>query len=138
MHSMQTLNQNKHQTRGVVTQLFTNLLIFRIPSNMRPWVYCAGLRAGDATDFDFFWNKYLNEDLAGEQVVLLQAAGCTSDTASLGRFWEAITAGENDVIIRAQDLSVALSSAITSNEDNTMKSFRWLQVPANLIRTRDT
>lgn len=103
---------------------------------MRPWVYCAGLRAGDASDFDFFWNKYLNEDLAGEQVVLITAAGCTTDTASLHKFWEAITAEADNVVIRAQDVSAALSSAITSNEENTMKSFEWLK--ENLERTRDT
>ncbi|KOB73138.1 Aminopeptidase N3 [Operophtera brumata] len=107
-------------------------------ANMRPWVYCAGLRAGDATDFDFFWDKYLEEDLAGEQVVLIQAAGCTSDTDSLGRFWEAITAGDDNVIIRGQDLTTALSSAITANEENTMKSFRWLQVTAWLNQIRET
>ncbi|MEE5434573.1 ERAP1-like C-terminal domain-containing protein, partial [Streptococcus pneumoniae] len=46
-----------------------------VPANMRPWVYCVGLREGDGADFDYFWDQYLNEDLASEQVVMIQAAG---------------------------------------------------------------
>lgn len=103
---------------------------------MRPWVYCEGLRSGDASDFDFLWNKYLTEDLAGEQVVLITAAGCTTNTDSLGKFWEAITDTTDDVIIRSQDLSVALNSAIASNEENTLKSFEWIK--DNLERVNDT
>nr|AHA90590.1 aminopeptidase N [Achaea janata] len=97
-----------------------------IPANMRPWVYCTGLRYGDASDFDFFWQQYLATDLASEQVVKLQAAGCTTDEASLGRYLDAITGGADDYQIRDQDIATALSSAITANEVNTMRIFNWL------------
>ncbi|XP_050667553.1 membrane alanyl aminopeptidase-like [Leptidea sinapis] len=96
-----------------------------IPANMRPWVYCAGLRQGTAADFNYFWNRYLNEDLAGEIVVMLQAAGCTKDTASLEVFLNAIVDGQDTV--RPQDHSTALSSAVTGNEENTLKVFDWLK-----------
>ncbi|KAI8424594.1 hypothetical protein MSG28_003037 [Choristoneura fumiferana] len=39
-----------------------------IPANMRPWVYCTGLRLGSAANFDTFWDRYLAEDLASEKV----------------------------------------------------------------------
>lgn len=91
---------------------------------MRPWVYCTGLRYGTADDFNYFWNRYLTEDLANEKVVMLGAAGCTTDQTSLERYLSAIVSGNDD--IRPQDHSSALSSAITSNEVNTMRAFQWL------------
>lgn len=100
---------------------------------MRPWVYCTGLRYGDAADFNFFWERYLTTDLASEQVVMLQAAGCTTDEASLRTYLNAITAGDDDYAIRLQDISTALSSAITANEVNTMRAFNWLT--ENVART---
>lgn len=91
---------------------------------MRPWVYCTGLRHGNAEDFNFFWNRYLQEDLSNEKVVMLQSAGCTTDTASLERFLDVLASGSDD--IRPQDYSTAISSAVTSNEVNTMRAFSWL------------
>nr|AAX39863.1 aminopeptidase N1 [Trichoplusia ni] len=98
---------------------------FHIPANHRPWVYCAGLRAGDASDFDVFWSRYLKEDLASEKVVMVTAAGCTGDEASLRKFLNAIVDDKED--IRPQDYSVALNSAIASNEVNTLRAFEWLK-----------
>ncbi|CAH0763600.1 unnamed protein product [Diatraea saccharalis] len=96
-----------------------------IPANMRPWVYCVGLREGNAADFDFFWDKYLIEDLASEQVVMLQAAGCTSDQNSLAKFLNAIV--DEEEIVRPQDLTTAFNSAVTRNEVNTLRVFEWLK-----------
>ncbi|XP_053604245.1 membrane alanyl aminopeptidase-like [Plodia interpunctella] len=95
-----------------------------LPPNERPWVYCSGLRTGDAEDFNYFWQRYQNESLANEQVVMLQNAGCTSDTPSLERFLDAIVANTDDV--RSQDYSTAYSNAVAGNEENTIKVFNWL------------
>nr|AEO12690.1 aminopeptidase N1 [Ostrinia nubilalis] len=100
-----------------------------IPANMRPWVYCTGLRFGDAEDFEFFWNRYLQEDLAGEQIVMLQNAGCTRDEASLRKFLDAIVSQQN--IVRDQDFTTALNSAVSKNEYNTMRAFAWLKDNVN-------
>ncbi|CAH0725373.1 unnamed protein product, partial [Brenthis ino] len=102
-----------------------------VPANMRPWVYCSGLRQGNAADFDYFWNRYLNEDLASEIVVMIQAAGCTSDQASLEKFLNAII--DNTNTIRAQDLSTAWSSAVTGNEINAERLFDWLKRNINQV-----
>ncbi|VVD01641.1 unnamed protein product [Leptidea sinapis] len=113
--------------------LLLKCLSFSIPANMRPWVYCAGLRQGTAADFNYFWNRYLNEDLAGEIVVMLQAAGCTKDTASLEVFLNAIVDGQDTV--RPQDHSTALSSAVTGNEENTLKFRSWLDQNRDVLGT---
>lgn len=107
---------------------------YSIPANMRPWVYCVGLRTGNADDFNFFWNRYLNEDLASEQVVMLQVAGCTSDEASLNKFLDAIVAGQD--LVRPQDFTTALNSAVGRNEYNTLRVFNWLK--QNVAQTTNT
>lgn len=98
---------------------------------MRPWVYCAGLREGTAADFQYFWSRYLNETLAGEQVVMLQAAGCTSDQASLEFFLTAFMTDNDEV--RPQDYSTAYSNAVTGNEFNTLRVFNWLKENQELV-----
>nr|AEA76302.1 aminopeptidase 8 [Mamestra configurata] len=109
----------------------------RIPPNMRPWVYCNGLRYGTAEDYDFFWSEYLKSNVANEQVVMITAAGCTQHQPSLNRFLANIAIGsENNFVIRPQDYSTAISSAITGNEANTMRVFHWLQ--DNIERTKAT
>nr|XP_026484279.1 membrane alanyl aminopeptidase-like [Vanessa tameamea] len=102
-----------------------------LPANMRPWVYCSGLRQGTAEDFDYFWNRFLNEDLASEIVVMIQAAGCTSDQLSLDKFLDAIIS--NNDIIRPQDFSTAWNSAVTGNEENTSRLFNWLRRNVNQV-----
>ncbi|KAL0882637.1 hypothetical protein ABMA27_001072 [Loxostege sticticalis] len=100
-----------------------------IPANMRPWVYCTGLRYGTAADFDFFWNRYLQEDLASEQVVMLQNAGCTSDEPSLRKFLDAIVSKED--LVRPQDFTTSLNNAVSKNEYNTLRVFEWLKDNVN-------
>lgn len=101
---------------------------------MRPWVYCSGLRQGDASDFDYFWNRYLNEDLASEIVVMIQAGGCTSDQASFDIYLNAIINSSN--VIRPQDHSTAWNSAVTGNEINTMRLLDWLRRNVNQVIER--
>ncbi|CAG5041325.1 unnamed protein product, partial [Parnassius apollo] len=96
-----------------------------INANMRPWVYCVGLREGTDEDFTYFWNRYLTEDLASEKVVMLEAAGCINNQSTLWRYLDAIVA--LDDAIRPQDYNTALYSAVTGNEDNTMRMFEWLK-----------
>lgn len=96
-----------------------------IPANMRPWVYCVGLREGSDDDFNYFWNRYLAEDLASEKVVMLEAAGCTNSQTSLWRYLDAVVA--LDDAVRPQDYSTAMNSAVSGNEANTMRMFEWLK-----------
>lgn len=92
---------------------------------MRPWVYCTGLRQGTADDFNYFWNRYLAEDLASENIVMLQTIGCTRDNSSLFTFLDQIVADNDN--IRSQDYTTALNGAISGNEENTQIVFQWLQ-----------
>ncbi|CAH0703043.1 unnamed protein product [Spodoptera exigua] len=132
MHVMTFLcNAGHEQCSNVATQRFQAWRQNgdRIPPNMRPWVYCGGLRNGNEADFDFFWRRYLDENLSNEKVVMLGAAGCTGNTVALHKFLNVIVSTPSineDEDIRPQDYSAAISSAVTSNEANTMKVIEWL------------
>ncbi|XP_026755766.2 membrane alanyl aminopeptidase-like isoform X2 [Galleria mellonella] len=96
-----------------------------IPANMRPWVYCEGLRQGSSEDFDIFWERYLTTDLASEKAVMLETAGCTTNKSSLEKFLTAIVT--DDDAIRPQDYTTAYNSAVSGNENNTLLVFEWLK-----------
>lgn len=51
--------------------------------NYRTVVYCNGIRHGTADDFQFMWNRYLNVNVAAEQLNILNALGCTQDRSLL-------------------------------------------------------
>ncbi|OWR41735.1 aminopeptidase N precursor [Danaus plexippus plexippus] len=109
-----------------------------IPANMRQWVYCSGLRQGNSSDFDFFWNEFLKEDLANNAVIMIGAAGCTNDVGSLEKFLDAIITVNNSAeIIRPQDNSAAWSSAVTGNNANPMRMLNWLRRNVNLFIERN-
>uniref|UniRef100_A0A2A4J8M6 ERAP1-like C-terminal domain-containing protein n=1 Tax=Heliothis virescens TaxID=7102 RepID=A0A2A4J8M6_HELVI len=101
---------------------------------MRPWVFCTGLRYGDASDFTYLWSRYTSSNVANDQLVMLSAAGCTLNQASLNLFLNTIVSGSDD--IRPQDYSSAIASAVRSNEENTMRVFTWLQ--SNVQQTTTT
>ncbi|KAJ2952360.1 hypothetical protein O0L34_g4645 [Tuta absoluta] len=96
-----------------------------VPANMRPWVYCEGLRQGNADDWNFFWDQFLQNDLANDQIIMLQNAGCTANQASLERYLDEIVS-LNDTV-RPQDMATALNSAISGNQGNELIVFEWLK-----------
>lgn len=103
---------------------------------MRPWVYCSGLRQGTAEDFDYFWDeRHYWEEHASEIVVMINAAGCTRDQASLEKFLNGIVtidAFDNSYLVRSQDWSTAWSSAASGNPENPMRIFQWLTNQTNI------
>lgn len=101
------------------------IITFRVPANLRPWVYCTGLRNGNNVDFNRLWTKYMADDLAGEKIVLLEAFGCTRDADSLRKYLQHIVADDDSV--RSQDFNTALNSATSGNEENTQIVFDWLK-----------
>lgn len=51
--------------------------------NLRRYVYCIGVREGDATDYQFLLRKYEASENTADMVVMLRAMACTKDEASL-------------------------------------------------------
>lgn len=61
-------------------QFFLN---FRINPNLRIPVYCSAIRQGAKADFDFLWEHFKSTNVAHEQIVILQALGCSKDKTLL-------------------------------------------------------
>lgn len=53
--------------------------IRRVSANLKSFVYCTGIRAGDDNDWHTVWNRFLRTDLHTEQELLLNALGCTKN-----------------------------------------------------------
>lgn len=53
--------------------------IRRVSANLKSFVYCEGIRAGDDNDWHTVWNRFLCTDLHTEQELLLYALGCTKN-----------------------------------------------------------
>ncbi|XP_052740774.1 membrane alanyl aminopeptidase [Bicyclus anynana] len=93
--------------------------------NSRSWVYCNALRQGGKSEFDFLWDRYLNENVYTEKILILQNIGCTPDATSLNSFLTSIL--KNNTEIRPQDYSSAFNSALTGNEGNTKIVLEYIQ-----------
>jgi hypothetical protein len=58
---------------------------FRIPPDLRSVVYCSALRNGGEDEWNFLWDQYKKTNVATDQVLILSALGCTSNTSLLNR-----------------------------------------------------
>lgn len=56
---------------------------YRVPVNLRPTVYCTAVAEGAYDEWIFLWRKFLAENVATEQVVILNALGCTKNETLL-------------------------------------------------------
>ncbi|XP_015604734.1 uncharacterized protein LOC107272255 [Cephus cinctus] len=85
-----------------------------ISPNARPTVYCAALKYGSHEDWLFLWNQYLKSNFQSEQVVILNALGCTQNKTILENYLSIAIAPDN--VIRKQDISTAFSSVYTAGQ----------------------
>lgn len=51
----------------------------KVNKELRSVVYCNAVRNGNSTRFDFLYNRFMNEDIAAEQLNLLIGMSCTKD-----------------------------------------------------------
>ena len=57
-----------------------------ISPNLRSTAYCYAVKQGDVAVWDFIFNKFKTENVAGEQVKLLRSLGCTDELWLLQRW----------------------------------------------------
>lgn len=70
----------------ILVLIFTVILLLffnSIDKNLRSVVYCNALRSGNVTQWEFVWNKFVNETGPTEKLVLMSALGCTSDQQNI-------------------------------------------------------
>ncbi|KAK3914740.1 Aminopeptidase N [Frankliniella fusca] len=96
-----------------------------VKPSVRSTVYCAGLRAGTADDWDFLWKRYTTTTSPGERTLILGALGCTKDAAKLDEYLKlSLTPDPNKV--RAQDAS-SVFSAVLSGGDNLDRALKFFK-----------
>jgi len=62
----------------------SDCLIFdSIKPNERTTAYCTAIRYGTSEDWEFLWKEYLNSNYVTDQVVILNALGCSQNTTIL-------------------------------------------------------
>ncbi|CAK1546278.1 unnamed protein product [Leptosia nina] len=86
-----------------------------VPVFARRYVYCAGLRSGDASDYDFLFEKYNSSENTADMVVMLRTLPCTKDQASIRDYLYQTMYSDK---IRVHDKNNAFSFALQGNEEN--------------------
>jgi aminopeptidase N len=90
--------------------------------DLRDVVYHTGIRYGDDSNWDFLWEKFLNESVESEKSKLIDALGSTKNSSLLKNFMEETLTLEN---IRLQDVAQVFRS-IGANEPGKRIQFDWL------------
>nr|ASU92545.1 aminopeptidase N [Achaea janata] len=96
-----------------------------VPVDSRNWVYCNGLRQLGTAAFQALWNRFKTHNVYTEKILILQNIGCARDAASLNEFLTDIVT--DNYIVRPQDYTSALNSAVSGNEENTAIVFLYIQ-----------
>lgn len=104
---------------------------YEVPVDIRPTVYCVGLREGGQGAFDFLWARYLAENVATEQTTILSALGCTNTDATVNALIDRILSDA----VRDQDKSSAFSNTYSHNEENIPRV--WNYVTQNHARMQE-
>ncbi|CAL7935733.1 unnamed protein product [Xylocopa violacea] len=81
-----------------------------IAPNQHPVAYCMGVKHGTKEDWEFLWNEYYNSNSATQQIVILQALGCTENTALLEKYLLYALKSFEESRIRMQDNSAVFSA----------------------------
>uniref|UniRef100_A0A7G3AWD7 Aminopeptidase N n=1 Tax=Lutzomyia longipalpis TaxID=7200 RepID=A0A7G3AWD7_LUTLO len=93
-----------------------------IPVDIRPTVYCEGLREGGQDAFNFLWQRYLSENVATEQIIILNSLGCTNTDATVNALIDNILSSA----VRDQDKSSAFSNTYAHNEENIRRVWNYI------------
>ncbi|XP_066591924.1 uncharacterized protein [Prorops nasuta] len=92
----------------------------KIDVNQRPAVYCAAIREGTVEDWEFLSREAFESNVASDQLVMLEALGCTKDKSLLKRYLDSALTSYKTTKIHQQDrlsLFAAVSgSSLTSAE----------------------
>ncbi|KAK3612374.1 hypothetical protein CHS0354_031967 [Potamilus streckersoni] len=95
-----------------------------IPPNLRSAVYTYGMmRSEKVSDWDFLWNRYLNEAVPQEKIKLLYGLAQTKETWLLVRF---IEYAKDEDKVRSQDFWTVLTY-ISQNPVGRGLVWNWIQ-----------
>ncbi|CAB3260804.1 unnamed protein product [Arctia plantaginis] len=97
-------------------------------------VYCSALRGGSEENFNFLWDLYLRSTDSGEQSILLNALGCTSNAERRTFYLNQVIATNSQV--REQDRHTIVVSVINSSPESLDAALDFIHENFHLIQPR--
>lgn len=97
-----------------------------VPAAHRPAVYCTKVRGAedDKEVMEELWDKYGDEDVLHEKLVILKALGCSGDEEWINDYFER-TIEDSDML--ASERVHAFKGIIEGHENNVEPAFEFLQ-----------
>ncbi|CAF4959373.1 unnamed protein product [Pieris macdunnoughi] len=89
----------------------------------RRYVYCVGLRNGNASDYQFLFQKYNTSENTADMVVMLRTLACSKDQASIEHYLYQTMHSDK---IRVHDKNNAFSYALQGNSENLQTVLNFL------------
>jgi len=105
-------------------------------TNLRPVVYCAGLRLGSHDLWDSIWTMYVEATETADRSLLLRALGCTSSTETLDAFLQqsVIDGGA----VPDQEKHSVVEAAISSGPEGVERALLFLIASFNDLQQKVT
>ncbi|XP_024945954.1 uncharacterized protein LOC107272872 [Cephus cinctus] len=100
-----------------------------IHPDVKSVAYCWGINNADQATWDIVWNRFLENDISTEEVLLLSSLGCSEDPAILQKYLELSITPDSG--IRSQDSASVFNSVLNGPNSN-------LEVALNFIATNFT
>lgn len=95
----------------------------KVPKNHRSVVYCNAVRYGSAEEFNFLFDKFVNEDISQEQLNILIGTACTKDKALANKYLDRVIKSDD---IRPQDLTGAINNILNSNPEGVQFLYDYI------------
>ncbi|XP_011706301.1 PREDICTED: uncharacterized protein LOC105461501 [Wasmannia auropunctata] len=86
----------------------------RIEPNARPTAYCTAIKHGTSDDWEYLWQEYFNSNYPTDQMVILNALGCSQNTTILEKYLKYAIAGYETSRIRKQDSKTVFAAVYNS------------------------
>lgn len=93
-----------------------------VPADVRSVVYCTAIAQGNQTVWDLFWSRFRTSNLASEQVLILNALGCTKNNATLVGYMDKIVGAD----VRLQDKASAFAATYNEQSGNVQTVFEYV------------
>ncbi|KAG5684937.1 hypothetical protein PVAND_014145 [Polypedilum vanderplanki] len=86
----------------------------KAPRDYRQVIYCNAIRYGGDNEFNFLFERFMNEDVAAEQLNVLIGLGCSKNERNIEKLLGRLIRTDN---IRPQDRATAINAVLNSNPE---------------------
>ncbi|XP_011707141.1 PREDICTED: aminopeptidase N-like, partial [Wasmannia auropunctata] len=86
----------------------------KIEPNARSTAYCTAMRHGTSDDWEYLWQEYFDSNYPTDQMVILNALGCSQNTTILEEYLKYAIAGYETSRIRKQDSKTVFEAVYNS------------------------